>query len=411
MNVLFISSPFPYPPDTGSRNLIFHWLDAAASVHNVRLLWIGDPSQGADHIRELPGVRVTCTAALPDIRISARVRRLATALLTGIPPTSLVVMTPTARNEILNQVETGKYDVVVLTENVVAGYAPLIAPSTPVVLFKHSVQAVDAKDARRRFGRLHPRWALEEWVVRRFEAKTCNAATVVCTVNAEDAADLAQRYKLSRPAQVVPIGVDFSKFPPRDQVPSGQMIGFFGNMSWGANLDAANWFVAEILPKIWEKFPSAEFRVIGPGSKKWAPDKQDVRIDRVGLSHVPDAMRDAAIGVVPVFSGTGVRLKLLEMLSMGVPVVTTSLGALGTGCRHEEHVLIADNSESFSAAVCRLLEDTGLRQKLAQAGLKLIQAHSWQSFYPQILAAIQKAAASHRNYAARDRASAPQGAS
>jgi glycosyltransferase involved in cell wall biosynthesis len=411
MKVLFISQPFPYPPNTGSRNLIFHWLEAASRAHEVHLLWIGDPSEGKNHIPELPGVSIGCVEVIPTMEISARIRRLATAIVSGIPPTSLVGMDSAARGEILREVRAGRYDVVVLTENVVAGYAPLLAPSVPVILFKHSVQAVDAADARRSFGMWRPRWILEEWMVRRFEARTCNAATAVCTVNSEDAANLARRYGAAKSAEVVPIGVDLSKFPRRARDPGGQVIGFFGNISWGANLDAARWFVNQILPKVWQKFPSVQFKIIGPGSENVVPGKHDPRIVCQGPSHIPDAMKDAAIGVVPVISGTGVRLKLLEMLSLGIPVVTTSLGALGTGCDHGEHALIADDADSFSAAIIGLLGDAGLRQKLTRAGWELIQKHSWQSSYPRILDVIEKAASTRRSYTVAARTTATQEAS
>jgi glycosyltransferase involved in cell wall biosynthesis len=396
MKVLFIAQPFPYPPNTGSRNLVFHWLEAASRAHDVHLLWLGDPTEGKDRIPELPGVRIDAIRALPAMELSARIRRLATAIAAGIPPTSLVGMTEDARSEILHQVRTGHYDVVVLTENVVAGYAPLISGHAPVVLLKHSVQAVDARDGRRRSGMWHPRWMLEEWMVRRFEARTCRAAAVTCTVNAEDRAELARRYRLPRPAEITQIGVDLSKFPCREKDPGGQVIAFFGNITWGANVDAVTWFVDGILPKVWEKMPSAQFRVIGPGSEQIVRRKPDPRITCIGPSHIPDAMKDATIGIVPVISGTGVRLKLLEMLSLGVPVVTTSLGALGTGCVHEEHALIADDADSFANAVVLLLEDAELRKKLTQAGQKLIQKHSWESFYPQILGAFEKAVSTYQ---------------
>ena len=396
MKVLFIAQPFPYPPNTGSRNLVFHWLEAASRAHDVHLLWLGDPAEGKDRIPELPGIKIDAIRAVPAMELSARIRRLATAIVLGIPPTSLVGMTEQARSEILGHVRTGHYDVVVLTENVVAGYAPLISDHTPVVLLKHSVQAVDARDARRRSGMWHPRWMLEEWIVRRFEARTCRAATVTCTVNAEDRAELVRRYRLARPAEITPIGVDLSHFPSREKDPGGQLIGFFGNITWGANVDAANWFVDQILPGVWEKMPSAQFRIIGPGSDKIAARKPDARITWLGPSNIPDAMKDATIGIVPVISGTGVRLKLLEMLSLGVPVVSTSLGALGTGCVHEEHALIADDADSFADAVIALLQDASLRAKLTQAGQKLIQKHSWESFYPQILGAFEKAVSTYR---------------
>jgi glycosyltransferase involved in cell wall biosynthesis len=397
MKILFISQPFPYPPNTGSRNLIFHWLDAASRAHDVHLLWIGDPAGGRDSIPELPGVRIDSIPAMPAMETSARVRRLATAAAQGIPPTSLIGMTAAARSEVIRHVRAGRYDVVVLPENVVAGYALILSPYAPVVLFKHSVQAVDARDARRRYGMWHPRWILEEWMVKRFEARTCHAATVVCTVNAEDAADLARRYPLARPAEIVPIGVDLSQFPSRENDPGGQVIGFFGNIAWGANLDAAKWFVDQILPKVWEKLPSAQFRIIGPGSEHIVSEKRDPRIVCRGPSHIPDAMKEAAIGVVPVISGTGVRLKLLEMLSLGVPVVTTSLGALGTECIHGEHVLIADDASSFAGAVVSLLGDAGLRAKLKQAGRELVQRHSWQGLYARILGVLEKAASMRRS--------------
>jgi glycosyltransferase involved in cell wall biosynthesis len=411
MKLLFIAQPFPYPPNTGSRNLIFHWLEAATRAHDVHLLWIGDPTDGKDRIPELPGVKIDSITAIPATRLVARVRRLATALALGTPPTSLIGMTRPARSKILQRVREDRYDVIVLTENVVAGYAPIFSPYAPVVLFKHSVQAVDARDARRNHGMYHPRWILEEWMVHRFESRTYRAATVVCTVNAEDRAQLTRRYGLARAAEVTPIGVDHSKFPSREKEPGGQVIGFFGNMTWGANVDAAEWFVDRILPIVWEKLPSAQFRIIGPGSEHVASGKHDPRIVRLGSSHIPDVMRDATIGVVPVISGTGVRLKLLEMLSLGVPVVTTSLGALGTGCVHQEHALIADDADSFASSVVTLLDDAGLRKTLAQAGHKLIQRHSWESFYPQILAVFEKAVSIYRGANVDVRTDATQEAS
>lgn len=396
MKLLFIAQTFPYPPNTGSRNLIFHWLDAARRMHEVHLLFIGSPSEARKQIPELPEVKIETIATIPATTLPACMARLARAVVAGIPPTSLVGMTSALRREVSRRVRAHGYDIAVLTENVVAGYAPFLSAFIPVVLFKHSVQGVDARDARRRAGTWHPRWMLEERMVRRFEGRTCRAATLICAVNVEDAADLARRYRLARPAEVIPIGVDFSRFPRRKLDPGGEVIGFFGNMAWGANVDAARWFAEQILPKVWHRFPAAKFRIIGPGSDRFVLDSNDPRIVRRGESYIPDAMKDAVLGVVPVISGTGVRLKLLEMLSMGVPVVTTSLGALGTGCVHGKHTLVADDADSFAAAVISLLEDAALRQKLIRAGWELVQAHAWESFYPRILNVFEKAASAQR---------------
>src|ERR1700677_5398541 len=110
MKVLFIAQPFPYSPDTGSRNLIFHWLDAASRLHDIHLLWIGDPQKGTSSIRELPKLKVTCIAAVPDMKLSARIRRLATAVLTNTPSTSLALMSNHSKYEILHLDGTGNCD-------------------------------------------------------------------------------------------------------------------------------------------------------------------------------------------------------------------------------------------------------------------------------------------------------------
>src|SRR5262245_48018481 len=100
MKVLFIAQPFPYPPDTGSRNLIFHWLEAVSRAHDVNLLWLGDPARGMDKIPRL-NVTVRAIDARPAMRLSDRVGRFTEALLSRTPATSIVGMGPGALSEVL----------------------------------------------------------------------------------------------------------------------------------------------------------------------------------------------------------------------------------------------------------------------------------------------------------------------
>lgn len=395
MKFLFVASPFPYPPDTGSRNLIYHWLEAASQKHAVDLHVIENVPSGKTEIPELPQIKTSVRTAPVPHSLPRRISRLLSSTVEGVPATSLVVMPAEMKREMLSLVHSGRYDAVVLTENVVAGYAPLFAPCVPVVLFKHSVQAVDARDARVRFGRSHPRWFLEEWIVERFERRTCRAASLVCCVNPEDAEDLARRYALAEKPFVVPIGVDLNRFPTRATAPGGKDIGFYGNLTWGANVDAALWFAEEILPKVWEKHPDARFRVVGPGSESlrfFGTDPRFICVGPVNQMGIATAMQDVAVGVVPVISGTGVRLKLLEMLSMGIPTVATSLGCLGTGGEHGKHLLVADDRDSFVSAVSQLLSEPELRKRLGRAGAELAPRYSWKSFYPRIVSMLEQAA-------------------
>ena len=388
MRILFIAAPFPYPPNTGSRNLIFHWLDAACREHEVHLIAIEEPNDAKREIPELANLQMEILDAQVGRSLPARLSRFVTSATRSIPATSLIYMPRSIERRILERIEAHSYDALVLTENVVAGFAPLLAPKVPTILFKHSVQAVDARDTRKRHGRFHPRWLLAEWIVRRFERRTCQAASMVCCVNQEDGSELVARYKLLRAPEIIPIGVELKQFPRRKADPGGKVIGFFGNLSWGANGDAVLWFADRVLPKVWQTHPDAMFRVIGPGAEHLHLRGDDPRIVRLGpvpQPQIPEAMKDVVVGVVPVISGTGIRLKLLEMLSMGIPTVCTSLGRLGTNCEDGVHLLIADEPESFASAVARLLGDICLREKLSRAGADIAPTHAWESFYPRIL--------------------------
>jgi polysaccharide biosynthesis protein PslH len=393
LRVLVIAQTFPYPPDTGSRNVIYHWLRALSETHEVDLLSVDPSAEAPEEIAALPSIRIMNAGQLPGMSLRQRLVRFACSIRQGIPAASLAGMSPRSWEFVARIGNRELYDVVVLPENSTAGYVPLLRGAAPVVLYKHSVHAVDACEDRHRHGALHPRLLLEEWIVRRFEANSCRAADLVCAVNTEDAQDLQRRYRLVNPVQVIPIGVDLSIFPRRRSEPGGRVIGFVGNLSWAANKDAVSWFAHRILPKVCESFPDAVFRVIGPGGDDLQREISDPRVVFAGrVSSVAQELEAVTVGVVPVVSGTGVRFKLLEFLSVGVPAVTTSLGRLGTRCVHDKHVLVANDPEDFARAVTLLLSDGALRKRLSVEGAAIARELSWDTISVTIRHAVETAA-------------------
>ncbi len=385
MKVLFISQVFPFPLDTGSRNHIYHWLKALSQKHSVDFMDLEATSSPRATIEGLPNVTVIPLGKLPGKRLKDRVLRLIRSVLTGTPATALVGVTETAKARIKAIRKTCPYGAIVLCESSSGVYAPMLRGVAPTILLKHSVHAVDAKEERKRRGAFSPRWIIEEWVVRRFEARTCRAASVVCAVNTEDATELDRLYRLKKPAVAIPVGVDLDAFPGRGSTPQGKTIGFFGNMAWAANIDAVHWFAKEIMPEVNKIHPDAIFRVIGIGSEQLRKSLTDPHLEFAGrVASIPEAMADVSIGVVPIVSGTGIRFKLLEMLSIGLPIVTTSLGKLGTECLHGQHVMVADDPVTFAEMVNLLLSDSGLRQTLSQRAIELAKRHSWNAIFNRI---------------------------
>jgi polysaccharide biosynthesis protein PslH len=385
MKILFVAQVLPYPLDAANRKHLYPWFKALARDHEVDLLLVEPSDARPKSIETLPNVRITCLGEPPRRALHQRLLRFARSLITATPATVLVAAPAAAKQWIEGARKKGEYGLAILFESGMGFYAELLRGYIPTIFIKPSVHAVDARQERERRGRYHPRWILEEWIIKRFEERTCRAATVLCPVNQEDASELVRRYRLTNRVEVVPIGVDFKDFPARISQPNTKVVAFFGNLEWGANVDAVNWLLHEIAPKVWSKHPDAMFRVIGTGGEALRKEYPGEGIEFTGhVPSIPDALADAAVGVVPVITGTGVRFKLLEFLSLGVPTVTTSLGKVGTECISGEQVLVADDATSFASAIVTLLSDSNLRETLGTAAAEIANRYRWEAIETQI---------------------------
>jgi glycosyltransferase involved in cell wall biosynthesis len=386
MRILFISSiDFPHPLDRGARYHVHHWLKAMSPDHDVDFLLVESYSQRRESVPQLSTAKVINLGEPPKTALPHRLMRVAWSAFAGIPRLALLAMPPAAVEFVRRALKDRRYDLAILWDNSAGGYAPMFQGAIPTIMSRLSVAAVDARDQRKRTGMWHPRWALEEWETRRFEAKTCRAATAICTVNQQDGQELVRRYQLNNIVRSIPIGVEPREFAIREREPNSKIIGFVGNLLWGANVDAVNWLVQEIAPKVLAAHPQVRFRVVGPGSEALREKYSGPLVEFTG--HVPsvrDAMADVAVGVVPIFSGTGMRLKLLELLCMGIPSVTTSLGAAGLPCVHGEHVMVADGAAAFAEAVNALLSNAALRAKLKQKGPELAKQYAWEGIEQKV---------------------------
>lgn len=225
----------------------------------------------------------------------------------------------------------------------------------------------------------------------RFEQKRCLEAERVCldgfdgcvVVSPNDRDYLTERYpQYSRKMHVIPNGVRVEDFPYMREKVSPEKIVFIGNMRTLQNSDAALYFAREVFPVIREKHPGASFWIIG------ADPGNDVRslaaIPGVVVTGRVDDVRahaqDAAVSVCPMRIGAGIQNKVLESMAMGIPVVTTTVGAEGLLGRNGQHFTVADSPPEFSAGVMDILTDTEKAASISRSGRALVEErYSWES--------------------------------
>jgi glycosyltransferase involved in cell wall biosynthesis len=222
------------------------------------------------------------------------------------------------------------------------------------------------------------------WKLARYERKVARslAATIVCGPDDEK---FSRAYiGASAEIKVLANGVDETffdraKFPPLPA--SDPTILFCGAMDYSPNVSGLQWYFRECDPLLRGRLPSRRVLIVG---KNPLPEVLAFgEIPGVTVTgEVPDVRpfyQQAWVQMVPLLIGGGTRLKIVESLCLGTPVVSTTIGAQGLDLRHGEHLLLADESADFARALGDLLGDPPLRMRLAEAGRSQVLArYTWR---------------------------------
>jgi glycosyltransferase involved in cell wall biosynthesis len=195
---------------------------------------------------------------------------------------------------------------------------------------------------------------------------------------------------------VIPNAADVEYYKPRatDPPPDGRTVVFFGHLSYFPNVDGVTYFIQEIWPRIVEVRPEARLKIIGGQAPRSLEELTRPGIEFAGF--VPDLrphLAAAAAVVVPLRLGGGTRLKIVEAMAMGKPIVSTTLGAEGIEAVPGRDLLVEDQPAAFADAVNQLLADPHLVARLGQSARQLaVQRYAWsgaaralESFYREIL--------------------------
>ena len=208
-------------------------------------------------------------------------------------------------------------------------------------------------------------------------------------VMSESDANILNKDKTVSNIAVIPNGVDIEVFPFSETNSQKTTISYFGNMEYFPNQDAVLYFYKQILPMIKQIIPDVKFLIVGrnPSLTVQSLAKDGNVIITGTVDSVIPHYINSSICIVPLRAGGGTRLKILEAMAVGRPVVSTTIGCEGLNVTDGENILIADTPVQFAEKVIQLLKDNKLYQKIAVNGRQLVEdQYSWDRIADKLLA-------------------------
>jgi glycosyltransferase involved in cell wall biosynthesis len=279
------------------------------------------------------------------------------------------------RRKISRVISSRPFDAVLLDYTKLAHHAALFGNGKiKKILNMHNAESDVARQSMRRGKGLAKlvhglRWKIYERYERKFLPKY-----ELLLASSEADADFYRRLAPNIKTIVVPNAVDTDALTLLGTPEEPFSLIYPGRMDYAPNAEAVEIFCRQILPRIAQELPAARFSIVGKNPPRAVRELDSERV--VVTGYVEDVLpywRKAAALVVPLSIGGGTRIKILEAMALGRPVISTSKGCEGLEVIHEQHLLIADDSERFAEHVIRVLKNPEEYFEMSRAARKLVE--------------------------------------
>ena len=397
MHILFLTQVLPYPLDAGPKVRAYYVLRHLAETHQVTLLSFvrsTDTDEALAHLSSFcDGVHVV---PMKRGRFLDGMHLLRSVVM-GKP---FIIQRDWVRamvkriDEVL--ASDGPFDAVHADQLWMAPYALMAqqqgepANNMSAVLDQHN--AVYLIPQRLAIGESNSFKRLllerESRKLAHFEVDVCSKFDHVVWVTQEDyqAVQSESTGTNSVPnSGVIPICVDPLSTPMLERKPNAMRVTFLGGLHYPPNAEGICWFAEHVFPSVLQRCPGAVLTVIGkqPPPRLSNLGIPDGNLEVTGYVTDPDPfLAETATFVVPLHAGGGMRVKILDAWSWGLPVVSTTVGAEGIQYRDGKDIRIADSPSDFAAAVCDLIESGEASRRMAESARGWVSEHyDWRTTY------------------------------
>jgi glycosyltransferase involved in cell wall biosynthesis len=380
MNILQLTNKPPYPArDGGAIAMLNLTLGFARLGHRVTVLSMNTLKHHTN-ASDIPE-EMARMADFRFVQVDAGINPLAALfnlVFSGMPYNAVRFLSKEYERQLVSVLKENRFDIIQLEGLYLCPYIPLIRKhSDALVVYRaHNVEhEIWARTALMSHGA--KKWYLRSLSKRieRFEKDCLNTYDMLVPITARDESIL-ERMGNQKPSFVSSTGIDMDNMKPvwNSHAPS---LFHIGSLDWSPNQEGLLWFLFNCWVPLRKAFPDLEMHIAGRNAPEWLIRK----FKRPGVvfhGEIDDAhafMREHSVMVVPLLSGSGMRIKIIEGMAMGKAIVSTPVGAEGLGVTHEEQVMVADRPDEFVQSVQTLLSDPSRIRKMGEQAYAFIGEH------------------------------------
>lgn len=393
MKILMISSTFPYPPTKGgTQNRTFNLLKYIAQNHQVTLITQVAKTVTEIDIKNLREYVHDLQVFLPNQPVTnypwSKINRLIKAWYQGIPPHVKSLYNPHIQDWLDQAIFQQKFELITCEHSVNEIYIrPEWKQQLKTLINIHSSVFKTCQNGLVTKTSEYPwRDRLYLPLLRRYEQQILTKFSQIIVTTDEDAEQMSL-FAPTTPITIVPNGVDLSLFPYRNRDPGGYNLIFVGGLDYLVNIDAVCFFAREILPLLQQDFPATSLTIVGanPTPEVIALTQQSPGITVTGrVPSVVEYLHQATVAIAPLRSGFGMKIKTLEYMAAGTPVVGSDRGLEGLKVEQPLLALRANTISEYVTSINKLFTDEQLRATLSVNARRMIEAdYTWESLAAQ----------------------------
>ncbi len=382
MKILMLTPYLPYPLLSGGQIRTYNLLKQLADKHQVTLFALIKRESERQYIGE---VEKFCTKVKVFKRSEKPFtpRNIIKTAFSSFPFLVIRNFVPETKPAVQQELQSENYDLIHAETFYMMPNIP--QTNTPTILVEQTIEYLGYESFASKITVpfIKPLLSIDINKIRKWELEYWNNCTKLIVMSDDDKNLVSQSVDDSEKIEVVSNGVDVEWFEEKKKkLPKHPTVLFVGTFNWLPNVEAVQFLVENVWPKVKQKMKKAKLWIVGNAPTKEIFDYQDKDNSITvtgGIPDIRDAFSGAHVLLAPVFSGKGTRYKILEAMASNTPIVATETAVEGLGVRHGVHVMTGNNAQEMAEMTLKVLEDKKLQGTLARNGKMFVKKnYDWK---------------------------------